>query len=293
MNQKNILTAVIVVLGISFAFQSYNTGRFLLSGFFDVGSFLRLIPLVIGFAALIIFITSKYKKHNLLRFYMGVQVFMYPFIILSIVRFFTKEETSFTPGLQWNALYILGVSLGFLVFVACCTGLWMLSRTRVAKLRYNIVGDEQFPEFSPAPASLRFLNRLADTIVYVFVALIFINNGLFGEGIKGNDSTLGFVLVEIPFLIVYYLFFESIFSATPAKCLTNTIVVNESGERAGFMQILGRTFCRLIPFEAFTFLGSDARGWHDSIPNTYVVESVDINEQKPEEFLLDAERELS
>ena len=86
-------------------------------------------------------------------------------------------------------------------------------------------------------------------------------------------------MLELPFLILYYLFFESIFQSTPGKALTNTIVVNDNGQRPRFIQLLGRTFGRLIPFDALSFFGNDARGWHDSLPGTYVVEATDINEQ--------------
>jgi hypothetical protein len=41
--------------------------------------------------------------------------------------------------------------------------------------------------------------------------------------------------------------------------------------RPPFGTMVLRSLCRLIPFEPFSFLGSDARGWHDSITKTRVV----------------------
>ncbi|CAN0592803.1 unnamed protein product, partial [Laminaria digitata] len=36
-------------------------------------------------------------------------------------------------------------------------------------------------------------------------------------------------------------------------------------------RLLGRTAARFVPFEAFSFLGGDATGWHDRWSNTRVV----------------------
>ena len=43
------------------------------------------------------------------------------------------------------------------------------------------------------------------------------------------------------------------------------------GGRPSTAQVLGRTLCRIIPFEAFSFLGTPPKGWHDVIPKTMVV----------------------
>ena len=73
---------------------------------------------------------------------------------------------------------------------------------------------------------------------------------------------------------IYYLLMESAFGLTVGKLVTGTRIVDEQGGRPTFGQIVGRTLCRMIPFEPFSllFAGSgEARGWHDSIPRTYVV----------------------
>ncbi|QDS95071.1 hypothetical protein FF011L_38550 [Roseimaritima multifibrata] len=49
--------------------------------------------------------------------------------------------------------------------------------------------------------------------------------------------------------------------------------VNEEGGKASFGQVAGRTICRLIPFEIFSFFGTPCRGWHDKIPKTFVVKA--------------------
>ena len=78
---------------------------------------------------------------------------------------------------------------------------------------------------------------------------------------------IGFVLGTI-----YYSIFEGLTGRSVGKLITKTKVVNEEGEKAGFDSIVLRSLCRYIPFEAFSFLGSDAIGWHDTLSKTRVVE---------------------
>lgn len=87
---------------------------------------------------------------------------------------------------------------------------------------------------------------------------------------------LGVVGTYLSFAIIYYLFFESIFGRTMGKFLTGSIVVNEHGLKPDFATICKRTLCRLIPFDALSFLGKSEMFWHDSISKTYVVEKQDL-----------------
>jgi uncharacterized RDD family membrane protein YckC len=45
----------------------------------------------------------------------------------------------------------------------------------------------------------------------------------------------------------------------------------KDGSKPSESTIIKRTFCRLIPFDNISYLGSRSRGWHDSASNTYVV----------------------
>ncbi|MDH5399520.1 MAG: RDD family protein [Cyclobacteriaceae bacterium] len=71
--------------------------------------------------------------------------------------------------------------------------------------------------------------------------------------------------------MLYYTLFEYYTGRTVAKYITKTKVVDENGEIPDFNMILKRTLCRFIPFEAFSFLGSEVSGWHDTISKTKVV----------------------
>ncbi|MBA4408429.1 MAG: hypothetical protein C0397_03280 [Odoribacter sp.] len=77
----------------------------------------------------------------------------------------------------------------------------------------------------------------------------------------------------IGLIVVFFTYFiqEYIFGKTIGKFITKTHVVNSSGNKPTIGQLILRNFIRIIPFEAFTFVLKDSRGFHDSISNTYVI----------------------
>jgi len=118
----------------------------------------------------------------------------------------------------------------------------------------------------------RFGTMLLDTIFYFIFAFIFgIVSYLIGLGdlIQNmNNNILGIII-----LIIYYVPQEAFSGRTLGKLITGTKAVSEDGTNLTFGQALGRTLCRFIPFEAFSFLGGRGmpRGWHDKIPKTKVI----------------------
>ncbi|WP_163378466.1 RDD family protein [Cyclobacterium sp. SYSU L10401] len=71
--------------------------------------------------------------------------------------------------------------------------------------------------------------------------------------------------------VFYCIILEGLFHRTLGKLVTGTIVINSrTFEKPSFGQVLGRSFSKLIPFDALSFLSRKPRGWHDSIPNTMV-----------------------
>lgn len=133
---------------------------------------------------------------------------------------------------------------------------------------------------STASMGKRFINYFVD---YLFVmALGAIVGGAIGlvlgyfapehlDLLTEDNRLLEYVFGAIV-LIMYYIFFEGFTGRSIGKYFTKTKVVNEQGEKPSFSQIVIRTLCRLIPFEAFSFLGEKAIGWHDTISKTRVVE---------------------
>ena len=72
---------------------------------------------------------------------------------------------------------------------------------------------------------------------------------------------------------VFYMIFEILLKGkTIGKYVTKTLVVMEDGSKPKTSDIVLRSLCRLIPFDAFSFLGTEGKGWHDSMSNTYVVD---------------------
>jgi uncharacterized RDD family membrane protein YckC len=134
-----------------------------------------------------------------------------------------------------------------------------------------------------ASGLIRFINYILD-IVFILVTVfvlaiilaIFANIFAWQEVLfwMGSMSDLDGQLVFFGTFLIYYIFFEGLFGRSVAKFITGTTVVNENGVKPDFGTILKRTFCRLIPFDALSFLGS--RGWHDSISDTYVVRKKDL-----------------
>ncbi|MDX6190801.1 RDD family protein [Flavobacterium sp. Fl-318] len=124
----------------------------------------------------------------------------------------------------------------------------------------------------------RFLNYILDIIFIMLSAFILtfifaiLSNLLEWDGLNEwliNMSDLESQLVFVIISILYYVFTEGLFGRSIGKFITGTVVVDENGEKPGFGAIFKRSLSRLIPFDAFSFLGS--RGWHDSFSDTYVV----------------------
>jgi uncharacterized RDD family membrane protein YckC len=126
----------------------------------------------------------------------------------------------------------------------------------------------------------RLLNFIIDAIiVYIIIAAIGVTVNLVGEVTKtptlmdwvsSMNNNLMYLLI-ILITILYFALTEIYFSRTFAKYFTKTIVVNSHGGKPSVNAIIKRTLCRFIPFEPFTFLGLNSRGWHDSFSKTYVV----------------------
>lgn len=134
-----------------------------------------------------------------------------------------------------------------------------------------------------AVKSKRFGNFVIDLIfryVIVFV-LSFIAVVIDPEGFSAwieSVTTLEDIMYSLLLLMIYFIVTESLFQRTVGKLITGTMVVMADGSKPSFGTIVLRTLCRLIPFEAFSFIGDDAYGWHDNFSNTYVVDIKLYNE---------------
>lgn len=142
----------------------------------------------------------------------------------------------------------------------------------------------------------RFLHYIVDLIIqYIIALLIGLFLGLLSS-LLAFDAPLNYVssmgkieeiLLGYVIMLLYYSTTEYFFSRSIAKFMTNTIVVYENGEKPDLGTVLKRSLCRMIPFNHFSFLGGIARGWHDSIPDTYVVKEKLLKEAKKQFYELD------
>jgi uncharacterized RDD family membrane protein YckC len=133
----------------------------------------------------------------------------------------------------------------------------------------------------------RFLNHILDIIFYVIIifAVAFITSII--AALLGLQELLFWLqnisdgqanLIAIVIMLIYYTLTEGIFGRSIAKFITGTVVVDQYGEKPSFGDIFKRTLCRLIPFDALSFLGNSGRGWHDSISDTYVVKKKELED---------------
>lgn len=119
-----------------------------------------------------------------------------------------------------------------------------------------------------ADKTTRFANHFVDIIGFYF--LIFLHSflfeflGIFQEG----SPWLGLYFFILFFS--YHFIFELLFARTPGKFITGTKVIDQYGNKPNPKTLAIRNACRLIPFDAFSFLVSNM-GWHDSISKTMVI----------------------
>ncbi len=94
-------------------------------------------------------------------------------------------------------------------------------------------------------------------------------------GSPGSDFLIN-VFTYVILFPGYYLFFEYFMQSTPGKLILGRVVINEYGEKPTFSQILGRSYARIVPFEAFSCFSG--LGWHDAWTETMVIRKKDLKE---------------
>ena len=143
-----------------------------------------------------------------------------------------------------------------------------------------------------ASKSKRFANYMIDRILFygmffrlgivTYMLAEFIGNESFYIFLEDLDSINPLLdkLITAMIFVIFYFILESISQRTVGKLVTQTKVVLENGEKPAPDTIILRSLCRMIPFNAFSFLGNIPRGWHDTISKTFVVDLKVFEEQK-------------
>ena len=143
--------------------------------------------------------------------------------------------------------------------------------------------DITLPQTELASTGQRLGNMFLDSIfnliiIFVIGFMAVVTAPLLGlrNSFKGMNDYLPGIIISF----LYYFPQEAFSGRTLGKMITGTKAVNEDGTKLTFGRALGRTLCRYIPFEAFSFLGGNGRprGWHDRISRTKVI-SIKKSEQ--------------
>lgn len=134
----------------------------------------------------------------------------------------------------------------------------------------------------------RFAHHMIDLIIYYlltfFISFIFgmfiglfsflsPNLARFTQGAAGI-----FILLLYP---IYYFIFEAAFQTTIGKLVTQSVVIDEYGNKPSARIILLRSICRMVPFDNLSCLGDEySYGWHDKWSGTWVVTKSELAEIK-------------
>jgi len=138
----------------------------------------------------------------------------------------------------------------------------------------------------------RFANYIIDLIIFYLLAFAFsflivivleITGGDVDNYINALDNANPLLdrLISLLLYGVYMMTIEFLFKGRSiGKFITKTQVVLKDGSKPTINETVLRNLCRLIPFDQLSFLGTEGKGWHDSLSKTYVVDIEGFEERK-------------
>ncbi|MBS1531606.1 MAG: RDD family protein [Bacteroidetes bacterium] len=224
----------------------------------------------------ILYVTSQYRESRLIRFVFSLIIISKTyFILVYLVSLLGRiPDIVRTNGVMWGIIYML-IDAGWFLL-----SWWILKQFKEEKapdVEHVEYGDTTMEVLIPDSLWQRLFHLVVDTLLCMLIFSVNIYMLASIESLRLHLNQIASILGERLTLaillglyrLVYYIFFESLFGATPAKLLTESRVLTRDGEKPGFGTITGRTFSRFIPFEAFSFFS--ASGWHDRFSNTVVV----------------------
>ncbi|MFY9307726.1 MAG: RDD family protein [Bacteroidia bacterium] len=217
----------------------------------------------------IIFLLSNQKKIRLVRFAFSIIALNH--LIMLFGNLFI-QFSSLSPVVHSWIHFFMYVTVNILWFYISLKVLKTLNQTMKPATDENYQAQQKEDEFIDASKWQRFFHHVLDTFICLLL-LSPLSRLSYELGVGAVERVAGqsmaiFTLLVL-FSLIYFPFFETVFGATPAKFLTETRTTTSDGDKIDFKLSVLRTFCRYIPFEPFSFLGS--RGWHDSISETRVI----------------------
>ena len=153
------------------------------------------------------------------------------------------------------------------------------------KRERDAFGNRTVEDYQKAiPRKVKLVTGLPRLAHYIIDALIigvilagvhfFLLDGIY-RGYSFGFKFNGFIYYLIPTIdqiiitVGYYFICEKTLQRTIGKFATNSVVINEYAEAPESGSLIGRSFSRLVPFDAISCLSD--RGWHDRWSKTYVV----------------------
>lgn len=260
-----------------FRMDLFNIEIYLDERSFITWSYLDLVFYSVFLFAAIVYKLSKYKEQKALKFCFSL---MFLFSITSLT--FQLYRLGFDPEGRSLLFIIYFTKAIFMLYVS-----YFYLTTWKSKRVYIDTGKMSLPNFKTftlkrAEWHHRLMHYLLDSFLILSIFSKYIFEFYFGPLIENLSDLVGdrfsaFIVFFI-FSSFYFLIFEGLFKSTPAKYLSQTSVVNLKNEAVSFADILGRTLCRRIPFDAFSFFGK--LGWHDSLAYSTVAK----HEREPSKF---------
>lgn len=122
---------------------------------------------------------------------------------------------------------------------------------------------------------IRFTHFIIDSLAIIVIALLI----SFIVGLFYNTSDeIALQLIGYSVLLFsglsYYIIAELRFQKTLGKLIMKTKVVTKDGQKPLVMDIVGRSFYRLIPFDRMSFLFT-RNGFHDNLSGTTVIKDTE------------------
>lgn len=246
------------------------------NGFFGEG-FFNYIFYGLLFLGAIFFVISKGRETRLVRFVFATVFFGYLiFTPSSFINIFLLH------GYRSTLLSHLDMALIFVLHLGWLWLSWQVlvffSSEKTLDIQTHIYGQHTSESFIAAAKWQRFANIVIDSVLAMLIYSVLFKAIIYADFENNFLLRMQRVTGEYPALLIivficrtfYYVFFETVFSATPAKFLTETRVINNKGEKASIRAVFIRTLSRFIPFEAFSFIFGFT-GWHDRISETTVI----------------------
>ena len=144
-----------------------------------------------------------------------------------------------------------------------------------------LLDDEISKELHLVPASngQRLANLVLDRIVIMLLAFLY-GIALFyfdpAADLDYEERELGWLkdqLLGALLVLIYYPLTEGLLKGKSlGKFITGTRAVDYHGEPTDIGKSFMRALCRIVPFEAFSFLGQPNHGWHDKWTDTMVID---------------------